>query len=69
MARAAFTAFVAGGAMPMPSYFVCEWHHDLPDEPVLFYEEQGDDRMELRRVEEFRDSPVWDSAAASHPES
>ncbi len=55
--------------MPMPSYFVCEWHHDLPDEPVLFYEEQGDDRMELRRVEEFRDSPVWDSAAASHPES
>ena len=40
----------------MPSYFACAWQHDKSDEPVLFYEELDDDRMELRRVEEFHDS-------------
>ena len=39
----------------VPTYFACEWHHESPDDPVLLYEELDDDRMELRKVEEFRD--------------
>jgi hypothetical protein len=37
------------------TYFACEWHHESPEDPVLLYEELDDDRMELRKVEEFRD--------------
>jgi len=39
----------------MPSHFVATWHHEDPDDPIRIYEEIGDDRMELRKVEEFRD--------------
>lgn len=39
----------------MPVYFACEWHHDLPGEPVLLYEELDDQRYETRKVEEYRD--------------
>lgn len=39
----------------VPTYFACQWHHDSPDDPVLLYEELNDERMELRKVEEFRD--------------
>ena len=39
----------------MPTYFAARWHHDLDDEPVLIFEELGDDRLELRKVHEFAD--------------
>lgn len=39
----------------MPTYFACQWHHDLPDQPVLLYEELDEQRYETRKVEEYRD--------------
>lgn len=37
------------------TYFACLWHHDHPDEPVALYGELDEERMELRKVEVFRD--------------
>jgi hypothetical protein len=39
----------------VPTYFVCRWIHDFPDEPVWLYEELDDLRMETRKVHEYRD--------------
>ena len=39
----------------MPTHFLATWHHEDPHDPIRLYEEVGDDRMELRKVEEFRD--------------
>ena len=42
----------AGG---MPSYLKVVWHHRLADEPIELYSEINDSRMELRKVEVYRD--------------
>lgn len=39
----------------MPTYLVCRWHHDHEGEPVVIYEELDDDRVELRKVQEYAD--------------
>ena len=39
----------------VPIYFACRWHHDSPDEPVLLFEELNDERLEIRKVEQFAD--------------
>jgi len=39
----------------VPDYFACRWDHDLSEEPVVIYEELGPDRVELRKVHEYRD--------------
>jgi hypothetical protein len=31
------------------------WHHDFPDDPIGYYSEVGEDRWEVRRVQEYRD--------------
>lgn len=36
-------------------HFVAHWHHDNADDPVRIFEEVGEDRFEVRKVEEFRD--------------
>lgn len=36
-------------------YWRVEWHHDLDEEPVLFYSEIGPDRWETRRIQGYRD--------------
>lgn len=38
----------------MPSYFACRWHHEADDDPVLLYEELDNERMEIRKVHEYR---------------
>lgn len=43
---------------PVPSYFACRWHHDADGEPVLIYGELNEDRMETRKVHEFRDGTL-----------
>jgi hypothetical protein len=40
------------------SYFACRWHHEADDDPVMLYEELDDDRMETRKVHEFRDGTL-----------
>lgn len=35
-----------------------EWFHDLPDEPVLLFSELNNDRMEVRKVEVFRNGTM-----------
>lgn len=35
-------------------YVLTEWDHDLDDEPYLVYSELDDGRMEVRKVEFFR---------------
>lgn len=35
-----------------------EWFHDLPDEPVVLFSELDNDRMEVRKVEVFRDGTM-----------
>ncbi|WP_157749536.1 hypothetical protein [Jatrophihabitans sp. GAS493] len=42
----------------MPVHFIAHWHHDDPNDPIRIYEEVGDDRTELRKVEEFRDGTL-----------
>jgi hypothetical protein len=37
------------------SHFACRWDHDFPEEPIHLYEEIDEARMEVRKVEEFRD--------------
>jgi len=37
------------------SHFACRWDHDLLDEPIRVYEEIDERRMEVRKVEEYRD--------------
>ena len=37
------------------SHFACRWDHSSPDEPIRLYEEIDEQRMEVRKVEEFRD--------------
>jgi hypothetical protein len=39
----------------VPSYLKVVWHHRHPDEPVELYSEINDSRMELRKVEVYRD--------------
>ena len=39
----------------MPKYLVCRRHHDHEGEPVVIYEELDDDRVELRKVQEYAD--------------
>ena len=39
----------------MSTYFLVRWLHDDPDEAVLLYEELDVQRMETRKVHEFRD--------------
>ncbi len=36
------------------NYVLTEWDHDLDDEPYLVYSELDGDRMEVRKVEFFR---------------
>jgi hypothetical protein len=36
-------------------YLKVAWHHDLPDEPVWWYAEIGDDGYSTRVVEVYRD--------------
>jgi hypothetical protein len=48
----AFGRYLLGVAS---SYFTVRWHHDLPDEPVLLFEELNEQRLETRKVEEFAD--------------
>jgi hypothetical protein len=36
-------------------YVKVAWHHDFPDEPVLFFSELGEDGYEIRKVQVFRD--------------
>lgn len=36
-------------------YVKVQWHHEFPDEPVLFYSELGPDRFETRKVQIHRD--------------
>lgn len=36
-------------------YLKVAWRHDLPDEPVWWYAEIGDDGYEIRAVEVYRD--------------
>lgn len=42
----------------VPSFFIAHWHHEEPDDPIRIYEEVGDDRTELRKIEEFRDGTL-----------
>ncbi len=37
------------------TYFLANWQHDDPDDPVRIYEEVSDERYELRKIEEFAD--------------
>lgn len=37
------------------TYIRVSWDHSLPDEPVLMFSEFGDQRLETRKVEVFRD--------------
>ena len=37
------------------TYLKVEWKHDIDDEPVMLYSELDDHRMELRKVEIYRD--------------
>jgi hypothetical protein len=39
----------------VPTYFACRWNHDDPDDPVWLYEELDDQRIETRKVHEYRD--------------
>lgn len=36
-------------------YLKVLWSHDSENQPVAFYSEMGDDRMEIRKVELFAD--------------
>jgi hypothetical protein len=36
-------------------YICVKWKHSLPDEPILLYSEVDDDRLEVRKVEVYRD--------------
>ena len=38
----------------MMDYVLTEWDHDLDDEPYLVYSELDESRMEIRKVEFFR---------------
>lgn len=38
----------------MPSYFCCDWLHDLDDEPIMVYEELNDERLEMRKIHQYR---------------
>jgi uncharacterized protein DUF6881 len=36
-------------------YLKVIWHHDFPDQPVIWYAEIGDDGYETRAIEVYRD--------------
>ncbi|MBV9026901.1 MAG: hypothetical protein JO362_24595 [Streptomycetaceae bacterium] len=36
-------------------YWRVEWHHDFRDEPVVIYNEIGEDGYECRKVQKYRD--------------
>lgn len=42
----------------VPIHFIAHWHHDVREDPIRIYEEVGDDRTELRKIEEFRDGTL-----------
>lgn len=42
----------------VPTYFAYRWEHDSPDDPVLLFEELDVDRMEMRKVHQFRDGTL-----------
>ena len=37
------------------TYFLANWQHDDPGDPIRIYEEVSDKRYELRKIEEFAD--------------
>jgi hypothetical protein len=41
--------------IPMPCYLKVIWHHRLAEEPVELFSEVDDNRMELRKVDVYRD--------------
>lgn len=47
----------------VPTHFIAHWHHDVREDPIRIYEEVGDDRTELRKIEEFRDGTLVRTAS------
>ena len=45
------------------NYIKVIWHHDFSDDPVELYCELDDGRMEVRKVEIFRDQSVGFASA------
>lgn len=45
------------------SYFAVRWHHASPDDPVVFFEELREQRLEIRKVEDFGDGPGFAQTA------
>jgi hypothetical protein len=36
-------------------YVKVQWHHEFPDDPIVYYCELGPDRYETRKVQVYRD--------------
>lgn len=49
---------VATSVRLVPTYFACRWEHDSDDDPVVLYEELDDERMEARKVHQYRDGTM-----------
>jgi len=45
-------------------YIRVRWNHDFPDEPVMLYSELNAQRMEIRKVEVYKDGHCGYASAA-----